>query len=155
RRAIFRDPQLRLIAVHVQDTRDWPGPHTKLGGERFRASERSWQPRRMGEKEHSYGDEGDSGHAGRRLTVTTDLLIDHQRRERGHPPEHRGPQSERHEHQGPAAAETEDPMPESEPERSTFAAAIVPEEVRRRVAALRKTLVLQAGELKDTCQGKD
>jgi metal-dependent hydrolase (beta-lactamase superfamily II) len=89
------------------------------------------------------------------LAVTSDFLVDDERGERGHPPQDRDADGEHHEHQRPAAAQTEEAVPETEVERTGRSTAIVRDQVGARVAALREAGVLQLRELERPGDGEN
>ena len=108
----------------------------------------------MSEFESRGAKESDSRGARDRRAVTTDLLVDHERRQRGHPPEHGDADGEHHEHQRPAATETEEAVPGSEPEAGRSSASVVGEQIGARVAALGQATLLQVRELEGAGNGE-
>ena len=88
------------------------------------------------------------------VAISAHLLVDHESREGGHPPQlgHAGGEHEQHE--CPAAPQAEHPVPEPQTEPVGHTATVVLEEVRRRVPALGEAPVLQGRELKRAGQGE-
>src|SRR5439155_12411150 len=95
-----------------------------------------------------------SGNGGDYIPRSSDLLVEHEAPEYGHPPQVRHAGSEHDEHERPAASEAEHPVPPSQAERPGNPSSVVLEEERARMPALRQAAFLEAGELERPGEGQ-